>query len=349
MRQTVEQKTCHLLGKSFRRSLRYLPWLMAAGVSLATLSCGAGKEFNLFGLLSKPTIGKTKVAQTEEVRVLIDNKDYDGALALVQPMLESEKQDSNDARLLYAAAKLGQVKLDLWTLISSFLDTQSATSSTKSTSTSSGTSKNSSSSGGIDSFLDTLTSSVLGTTEETAAKTAALIQAIEVLRAAPYPLESAVVNTSCLFGAILAIPSFTTAKNAITATTSALETIKSTAVGDGGTCPDIGLLDTALSSAISATTQFAAVLAVAKDCPFLNTTDAATQLNSIEKQLAKLTSGADKGCSGVPTCPESFPTCQSLFPTCVQQTLSLSGGVAGDGIISACELTRNCIVGGDCF
>jgi hypothetical protein len=299
---------------------------MAAGVSLVTLSCGAGEEFNLFGLLSKPTIGKTKVAQTEEVRVLIDNKDYDGALALVQPMLESEKQDSNDARLLYAAAKLGQVKLDLWTLISSFLDTQSATSSTKSTSTSSGTSKNSSSSGGIDSFLDTLTSSVLGTTEETAAKTAALIQAIEVLRAAPYPLESAVVNTSCLFGAI-----------------------KSTAVGDGGTCPDIGLLDTALSSAISATTQFAAVLAVAKDCPFLNTTDAATQLNSIEKQLAKLTSGADKGCSGVPSCPESFPTCQSLFPTCVQQTLSLSGGVAGDGIISACELTRNCIVGGDCF
>jgi hypothetical protein len=332
----------HEIGQGFGRGVFRFKSLLSLGcaacLSLLTLSCGSGSEFNLFGLVSKPTIGKTKVAKTEEAKVLLDNKDYDGALALVEPMIQAEKLDSNEARLLYAAATLGKVKLDVWSLISSFLSTQTSSNAS-----------NSSKSGGIDSFLDTVTTSIFGTADETKEKSSALSQAISVLEAAPDPEAKAIINTSCFFGAILAVPTFTAAKNAVTATTTALETIQSSATSGGESCPDIALLDTALSSAQTAVDQFSAVLRVAGNCSFLNTGDTATQINSIEKQLAKIKAGADKGCSGLPSCPASFPNCQSLFPTCVQKTLSSAGGTAGDGLISSCELTRNCIVGGDCF
>lgn len=341
MGRSIEQDSSMYSVQILRRVVRRMLTACTLGLTLLSLSCGSSSEFNLFRLVSKPTIGNTKVAKTEEAKVLLDNKDYDGALSLVEPMIQSEKLDSNEVRLLYAAATLGKVKLDLWSLISSFLDTQNSSKSSKSAS--------SSKSGGIDSFLDTITTSIFGTDTETKEKSAALSQAIAVLEAAPEPEAKAILNTSCLFGAILAVPTFTSAKNAVTATTTALETIKSSATGGGETCPDITLLDTALKGAQTAVDQFSAVLKVADNCSFLDTGDTASQINSIEKQLSKIKSGADKGCSGLPTCPASFPNCQSLFPTCVQKTLSSAGGTSGDGQISSCELTRNCIVGGDCF
>lgn len=341
MGRSVEQESSVYSERSLCKVVRRMLMACTLGLTLLSWSCGSSSEFNLFGLVSKPTIGKTKDAKTEEAKVLLDNKDYDGALTLVEPMIQSDKLDSNELRLLFAAATLGKVKLDLWSLISSFLDTQTSSKSSKSSS--------SSKSGGLDSFLDTITTSIFGTDAETKEKSAALAQAIAVLEAAPDPTAKAILNTSCLFGAILAVPTFTSAKNAVTATAAALDTIKSSATGGGETCPDINVLDTALKSAQTAVDQFSAVLDVADDCSFLNTGDTASQINSIEKQLTKIKSGADKGCSGLPTCPASFPNCQSLFPTCVQKTLSSAGGTAGDGQISSCELTRNCIVGGDCF
>lgn len=328
---------------------RYLAPLAAAVVAAALYSsCGDGAEFNLFQPIAQPLAANDQKAQLEQARVLMDQKKYDEAVDVLEPVIDDDP-DSNEAYLLYAAAKLGVAELDVWSIISDVLEAQEKSSSKKSTATAS--SSSSKSSGGLDELLDSLGDSVLGTGTERTAKVEALIDAITTLRAAPDPDKKDVQNTACLLAGILAVPTVASAKSSLDDATTALQTIKTSASDGGQTCPDITALDDAAAGVSAAAAAFNLILQVASSCPFLDLEETQATMNAVQTQMSLLTENADKGCDSLPTCPAALPDCQSLFPTCVQQALAVgtSSAKAGDGTISSCELVLNCTVTGGCF
>jgi hypothetical protein len=329
-----------------KRSMDRIPTLLIRGTSLLiTLglvgliwsSCGGSDEFNFFQPFSDPLHKDEPKVKLESAKIKLDKKEYAAAASILEPMTQNETENSNETRLLYVAATLGQANLDLWSIIKNFLDSQQ--------------SSEKKSSGGLDSFLNSMSSSVLGTGEEKTQRIAIVNQAIALLRTAPHPEDKSISNTSCLLAGILALPTFVDAKDAMTASLTALQSIKSSASSNGSSCPNISLLDTALTNAASASARMSLVMLAATGCSFLNIAGSASDLNSLEKQLAKLIAAADKGCASLPTCSTSVPDCQSYFPQCVQDLLKVgsSSAVAGDKQLASCELTLHCSVDGSCF
>ncbi len=341
--------------------------IAAALATLAYSSCGDGTDFNLFQPVAQPMALKNdKKAKLEEVRVLLDKKKYAKALDVVEPIIDSEKEDSNEARLLYSAAKLGVAELDVWSIISDILDATSKSKSTgaslagnggtanstaTTTTTASNTSSSTSSSGGLDDVINALTSNVLGTGAVRQAKVDALIDALTALRNAPEPDDKKIQNTGCLFAAFLAVPTLADATEAMAATTSALAQIRDAASSGGTVCPNISLLDSAAAGVIAASANFNLVLQAAANCPFLDLDQTAAAMNTLETSLENLKTNTDKGCDAIPSCPAALPNCAALFPTCVQQALAVGTGSAkaGDGVISTCELILNCTDPTTCF
>lgn len=331
--------------KAFYESYRFWAIATAVATTLVWSSCG-DDEFNLWKPMAETSALKSnEAAKLEQARVLLDEKAYDDALSLLDPMLES--QDSNDARILYAAAKLGKSELDVWTVIKKILD-----STTSSTSSSSKTSSSGSGSSGFDTILNNITDTLIGTGEVRTARIAALADAVTSLQAAPDPLADDVRNTACILAGFLAVPTIADATTALSATLAALAQIKEAAQSGGTVCPNLTLLDTSANSVLTSVTNFNLVVSAAKSCPFIDISQTATLMNSIESAIAKLKTQADKGCASLPTtCPTAVPNCQELFPTCVQELLKVgtSSAVAGDGRVDMCEMVLNCTSPADCF
>lgn len=306
-------------------------------VGIIWSSCGGSEEFNIFQPISTPLHEKESKAKIESAKIKLDQKEYAEAAEILAPMTQEPSENSNETRLLYVAATLGEVNLDIWSIIRNFLDGQKDSAKK--------------SSGGLDSFIDSMSSSVLGTGEEKTKRIASINNAIAMLRSAPQPDDKSISNTSCLLAGILAIPTFVDAKDAMTASLSALQSIRTSASSNGASCPNISLLDTAMSNAASASQRMSLVMLAASGCSFLNIAGSASDLNSLEKQLSTLIAAADKGCNALPTCPATTPDCQSYFPTCVQEVLKVgtSSAVAGDKQLASCELTLHCSVDSSCF
>ena len=323
--------------KRLRRSLLALPVVIATISFVLYSSCG-GNELNLFQPVAEPLAKDDPDAQMEEARMLMDEKKYEEAANLLEPLIDSEGKDSNEARLLYAAAELGVAKLDIWSIISSILDSQDDAAGSEA-------------SGGIDGIFNALSDTVLGTGADREARIEALVDAITTLRSAPDPDEPRVQNTACLLAGILAVPTLADAKTALDSATSALQSIRDAAQSGGTECPNLSLIETASTAVASASTKFSLVLQAAANCSFLNVQQAAAAMNTVEEQMRLLTDNTDKGCDSLPTCPAALPSCHDLFPTCVQQALKVgtSTAVAGDGIIAGCELMLNCTVASSCF
>jgi hypothetical protein len=62
----------------------------------------------------------------EQAKVHLDNKEYKEAIEILDKMAEDQKQDSNEVRLLLAAANLGVSGLDIWSIIGSVLEESSS-------------------------------------------------------------------------------------------------------------------------------------------------------------------------------------------------------------------------------
>jgi hypothetical protein len=272
-------------------------------------------------------------AKVERAKVMMDEKDYAGARKLLSPMQEDSKTDSNDVRLLLAAAILGETGLDIWSIISNLLDSTSSTNS-------------SSSSSGADSILNVFSDSLLGTGAERDAKFEGLSEALTLLRNAPAPEEKKVQNTACFFAAMLVVPTVTDTQTQLTDALTALNSISTST--DGVTCPNIDELMQPVNNLASLASNFSQTLAAAQNCSFLDFSDAAATLNVVEQRLSRLSSAADLGCA-LPSCPDSVPNCNSLYPSCVQTALGVGTGGASDGQISACELTLHCTPLSKCF
>ena len=313
----------------------YRFWAIATTLATALVwsSCGQD-EFNVFRPeVESMALKGSASARLEQARIDLDQKKFDAALAILTPMIGGV-DDSNQARLYYAAAKLGQAELDLWSVVEKILGDSTGTKAKSGQSTGNG----------IDDLLNNVSDSVLGVGAARAVKVAALADAVATLNNAPDATARDVRNTGCLFAAFLAVPTIADAQSGLAATLTALNQIKSSATGGGTECPDIGALDTASASLTAASGNFSLVLAAAKNCPFINVDQAAALMNSVEATLATLTKNADLGCDALPACPASVPNCQALFPSCVQDALKVgsSGAVAGDGKIAACELVLHC-------
>lgn len=304
-------------------------------VVLMYSSCGED-EFNIFQPVAEPLALKNdEDAKLEQVKVLLDKKEYAKALKILEPMIADKNEDSNEARVLFAAAKLGESQLDIWSVIKNIVNAQSATTSGQ----------------GVDNIFDAFSDSVLGTGSARQAKIDALSESLTTLLAAPYPDDRKLQNTACIFAGFLAVPTIADATAAMTAMQDALKQIRE-AAGSGGTvCPNVSLLDSAANDVLASTLNFNLILQAAQSCPFLNLDEAANLMNTVEQSMNNLRTSSDKGCAALPTCPASLPDCASLFPPCVQEALAVgtAGAVANDGQIASCEIILNCIDPTSCF
>jgi hypothetical protein len=307
--------------------------LLTTAVMLMYSSCG-DDEVNVFQPVAEPfALKNDQDAKLEQVMVLLDKKKYSEALEIVEPMIDDANEDSNQARILFASAKLGQSQLDIWSVVKNILNTDTGDGA------------------GIDNIFDSFSESVLGTDDLRKAKVDALAESLSTLLSAPAPDERKLQNTACLFAGLLSIPTIADATDALNDLQSALGQIRD-AAGSGGTvCPNISVLDAAANDVAFATFNFNLVLQAAQTCPFLDLDEAANLMNTVERSMSNLRSAADKGCDTLPSCPAGLPGCSALFPPCVQEALNVgtSSAVAQDRQIAACELVLHCINPASCF
>lgn len=312
--------------------------LLAATSFVLYTSCGDSDEFNFYEPIAQPIAlnSDDRAARQEEARTLIDQKKYSEAVDILEDMVGESGLDSNDTRLLYAAALVGVAKLDVWSIITTILDDQD-------------TSANSS---GMDGFFGAFTDSLLGTGEERTAKIAAMNKALTTLKTAPSPDEDQVKNTACLFAGMLAIPTLTDAQSSLDSAITALDSISGSVGGGGSDCPDLSAFNTATEQLQTASTSFSLVLSSVENCSFLDLSEATASMNEVESQISTITSAADKGCQSLPVCPAGAPDCQDLFPTCIQEAMAIGDSneaIADDGKIAACEIILHCTDSTECF
>lgn len=308
---------------------------LTAVVVLMYSSCGED-EFNVFQPVAEPLALKNdEDAKLEQVKVLLDKKEYAKALKILEPMIADKNENSNEARILFAAAKLGESQLDIWTVIKNIVNAQSTTTEGK----------------GVDNIFDAFSDSVLGSGTVRQSKIEALSESLTTLLAAPYPDDRKLQNTACIFAGFLAVPTIADASAAMTAMQAALQQIRDSAASGGTVCPNISLLDSAANDVLASTLNFNLILRAAQSCPFLNLDEAANLMNTVETSMNSLRTASDKGCAAVPDCPASLPGCDSLFPACVKEALAVgtSDAVANDGRIASCEIVLHCIDPTSCF
>jgi hypothetical protein len=272
-------------------------------------------------------------ALIEEARVLIDQQDYEGALTT----LNKVKHDSNDLRLLRTASRLGATGLSMWTIITNIIDSSGS---------------NDKASSGADKIFDELTSSVLGTGESKTLRITALTSSLEDLNAAPEASAKRVRNMACFLAGILTVPTASDAMTAINAIGSQLNSLANAVdiSNPNAQCPDLSNLNRSLATISTLQSQFMSIFASIEGCRLLDIRGQGSELNAIESQLAKFNAKADIGCSTTPACGSS-EACKALGLSCVYDALTTGSAtaVAGDGIISSCELVQNCLDPTQCF
>lgn len=315
---------------------RWRALVLAALPAVAYSSCG-DHDFNLYASLGAKDLAveRNQTAQLEEARTEIDSGEYAKASEILLKLIEQEATDSDEARLLYAAALLGDAGLDIWSIIADILNE---------------TGKNSNRSGGIDTIFNTFSDTALGTGSERTEKTAALAAAINTLSAAPNAQDKKILNTICLLAGMLAAPTLADASAAVATVSTALQQISASATSNGASCPNISLLDTGLSGIQATAANFNLILSAAANCPFIDLNSATAMMNQVELSLSRLRANSDKGCV-LPTCPSSQPNCAASFPSCVQSSLGVGQHpeYANNGRIEACEIVLHCTDAAECF
>jgi hypothetical protein len=276
-------------------------------------SCG-------FNLLYYVSSGKdSKEVLLEDARILLDEKDYAGAAKILDKMMNSSGKDSNDVRLMLAAANLGVSGLDVWSIVGTLLENSSAKS------------------GGVNNILSSISEDLIGTGEEKTARLAALEDAINALKTAPVPEEDRVQNTACFLAGILVVPTLAEATAAMTSLQTAISAASS------GDCDGAANLSTALGDISSSAIRFSLVLETAAACPFLQIDT--SSVDGVNGALNTLIAGADKGCS-------SFPTgMEAIIPACVQKAAGIpnTSAAASDKRIDSCEIVLHCYDPTTCF
>jgi hypothetical protein len=283
----------------------------------------AGCGFNLFSYVSTPTTPKEKLAQAQ---VLIDDRDYSEAKDLLEDLIESD--DSNRARLLLAAAILGDGGVGMWDIISNAVE--NATSSAASSGSGSGD------------ILSSISGTVLGSDDATRIKRiTALREAIGTLREAPTPEEGKVLGTSCFLAGLLIVPTSADATRLLAETMDSLADVRATMTNGGATCPALNTFEESLENLIVVQGAIQDALSLVSSCPILNSAEAAGDLNAAQQAIDTLVTGADQGCNTGNA---------AIYPTCVRDILEDPDnmGTSGDEEISSCEFLTNCS-GGGCF
>ena len=289
------------------------------GMVIVAISCGT----NFFYELSDK---ESNDARLEEARIQLDDGNYEAAQELLLKVID--EKDSNEARILLAAAKLGIAGFDIWNIVDTILQTTSQTKSAQKSD--------------METIFLSFTDSLLGTGEVRESKVNALSEGVIALREAPEPTEARVANTACFFAGLLAVPTIIDAQQFLKQIDT---TLKSLASGEMG-CDDLSTIQTLFSDISRISRDISRVFDAIGSCPFFNVKDTADQLNSIERDLNNLLTHADQGCDTIPT--DSI----SMFPDCVQESLGIGGttiAVAGDEQIATCELVINCHNVSSCF
>ncbi len=298
--------------------MRYRPPIViSAALATLLLLSTCGTNMLQFAALDKSSDEYT----SEQAKVLMDERDYQGA----RKLLESAEEDSNQRRTLLASARLGEAGLDIWEIIRELLN-------------------GSTSSSGIDGFFNVLTGSVFGTGDTRTARVAAMRQSLDDLAAAPNPADSSVSDVACFIAALWTVPLVSDAQTALTSMQTALQSVTPT------DCSGLDSTDSALATISTLSSDFKRILTAISGCAFIDLSSTAETLNTIETQLTKLTTGADQGCSAAPECSAGDIACQALQYSCVYEKLQGDGSsVADDGVISTCELVQGCLNPGACF
>ncbi len=288
-----------------------------------------GCGFNLFSSFSQ---SDEKNSQLEEAKVHLDNKEYSEADKILTTLVSDPSRDSNTARVYLAAAKIGTAGMDIWTIISSLINTVSGTNPD------------------YTNLFEEATNTLLGTGDIRAAKLATLADAIELLLDTPDPSSaSRAQNTACFLGSMLVAAELVDAQNKIDNLNAALSGLSD--LSSSGVCDSLDSLISAFDALASTASNFSLVTRVVASCPFLSQGEASATLSAITAQMEALVAKADKGCSSVPTCSLPAALCSILTPSCVQDALGVGGetATAGDGVLATCELALECTIKGGCF
>jgi hypothetical protein len=289
---------------------------------ILTQACDA----NIFSDMSPAK--NTPEAKIEDARLRLDDGDYNGAVKVLEGLKTSD--DSNEIRVLLAAALLGKSGFDFWNIILNIYESANSTKQEN----------------GVVAILESFSDNLLGTGEIREERIAALASGLENLQTAPEPTAADLANLSCLFGGILTVPTVVDAQRNMTAAIAALQTI-SARVGQGNPCDTAATLTDPIDRLNIISKNLSGIINATKSCAFL-----ADAVSSIETKINTVIASADKGCATLPSCPASFPGCRDLFPTCVQQELGVGGTAvasAGDKAIAACEIMLHCTVPSECF
>jgi hypothetical protein len=286
-------------------------------IAIATSTILAGCGFNLLYYVS--TAKDEPRVLLEDAKIKLDAKDYSGAAEILNKMKDNAKKDSNDVRLMLAAANLGVSGLDLWSVIGKLLNTKTQ------------------SSGSVNTLLSTISDNLLGEGEEKAARILALEDAIDGLKSSPEPDDDRIENTSCFLAGVLVVPTLSDGTTAMEALQSAV-----TAASQGD-CDGAAGLSTSLGDISEVAGRFSTILDTAKSCPFLKLDT--SQVDGVNGALNTLIASADKGCDGV------TDETAALLPQCVRTAAGIpnSSAVTGDKRIDSCELVLHCYDPSACF
>lgn len=313
-----------------------------------TLSCGKS--------IYKPvSSNKSDEAKTQDAIIALNNDKYGEASAKLSEVWSTNK--GNEIAQLYSVAILGEAGVNLFCLVKQSLSisagqdpnsspscphvtiSESATTSTTSNTTASGND--------ILNNISALVASSL--TDDALVK---IKSAIEILKLAQDQTSPGIVFQKCLIGGIYAAP-------ALTSLLSSIETIKATlaalpakvgastgsCTGSAAAVAEAGQeLTNIITTVGKLSARISDVTEILGSCLPAGSTDS---VNSLTKQVTSLLEKADKGCN-IPATGDlgasvALPTCMNSFITA-----SSSGAVAGDKIVSGCEIFLNCS-GGSCF
>lgn len=288
-------------------------------LGFSVLSC----DFNML----EPGVDASSVeAKIEQAKIEMDNKEYDSAVRILSKLQSDAATDSNDIRILHAAAKLGQSQLDVWSIITRVIEDQSSLTT------------------GVNEIFGQISDTVLGTGAEKERRITSLNESIQLLTEAPDQNDTRPINIACLLAGILTVPISTDAQTILTGVNPALQEVQSSVIAGGGQCDaeDTAPLAETLASIDSILDTINLVVDLIPQCTIFNL--AGTGQNSVESFINNIRDNADQGCQ-TPDCQG----CDLLFPSCVTETIGTSNGTASDGQIARCELVLNCYQPNLCF
>jgi hypothetical protein len=317
------QKTAFSIG-SLRSGIRIVLMTLVTGLILG--GCGS----NIYEKMVKKDSG---VSRWENARMLLDKKQYAAAREEIQKVAS----DSNEKRILLVSASLGEVGLSMWDIILEITE-KALSSSARS---------------GLDNVFDLIGESIFGAGTDRTSRVGALQAGIETLREAPDPSLKSVRNLACFLAGVLTLPSVIDGNAAISGLTTSLATIEQAlknAPGGLTECPDLTNLQNSITKVAEVSQSFSLILQQIDGCNLFNMTEAAANLNKIEAKLITFMAHADQGCREQPVC-QGLPFCNAIGLKCVSDLVNsgVDTAVAGDGIISSCEIIQNCLNPASCF